>query len=214
MIQYNDILRKVLEHGVDSVDRTGVGTIKCFGEQMRFNLADGYPAVTTKKLAFLSMKSELLWFIEGSHDERRLCEILHGTRDKSKRTIWTGNYENQGVSLGYTNGELGPIYGKQWREWDDTIVVSAMEHTKIPDYIKSGYKVLGELKHSGDIVLTRTIDQLALLIDGLKNDPYDRRHILTAWNVGELDKMALPPCHCLSQFFVNDNKLSCLLYQR
>jgi thymidylate synthase len=118
MKQYLQSLRDVLDHGEDKTDRTGTGTISLFGHQSRYNLQDGFPAVTTKKLAWKSVVSELLWFLEGSTDERRLAEILHGTRDISKKTIWTANADNQGVSLGYTNTddvkELGPVYGKQW----------------------------------------------------------------------------------------------------
>lgn len=212
MQQLQDLYRKILSYGTESTDRTGTGTIKLLAQQMRFSLQAGFPAVTTKRLAWKAMTSELLWFIEGSHDERRLCEILHGTRDEEKRTIWTDNYLNQGISLGYTDGELGPVYGKQWREWEDVIVVddASTASQMCKDF---GYEIL-DCTVGGKFVLRRTIDQLAELIDGLKNNPHDRRHILTAWNVGELDRMALPPCHCFSQFFVLDGKLSCTLYQR
>lgn len=122
MKQYHDALRHTLENGEPSTDRTGVGTIRTFGYMMRFNLQEGFPAVTTKKLAFNAVKSELLWFIEGSTDERRLCEILYGVRDPAKKTIWTANADAQGVSLGYQNDdnvkELGPIYGHQWRDFN------------------------------------------------------------------------------------------------
>lgn len=115
MKQYNDALRFILENGITSEDRTGEGTISHFGYQMRFDLQKGFPAVTTKKLAWKSVVSELLWFLEGSTDERRLAEILHGTRDSNKETIWTANALEQGRSLGYDNGELGPVYGYHWR---------------------------------------------------------------------------------------------------
>lgn len=213
MQQLHDLYAKVLEEGSESSDRTGTGTIKLIGQTMRFDLNAGYPATTTKRLAWKAMLSELLWFIEGSHDERRLAEILHGTRDWEKKTIWTGNYQNQGVSLGYSDGELGPVYGKQWREWIDYIVVPAFE--SYAEYEKAGYEVeVAQDTYQGVSVLSRTIDQLQVLIDGLKNNPDSRRHIMTAWNVGELDKMTLPPCHAFSQFFVVDGKLSCTLYQR
>lgn len=211
MKNYNELLRKILESGIESTDRTGVGTIGLVGQQLRYDLSVGFPAVTTKRLAWKAVLSELLWFIEGSHDERRLCEILHGTRDWSKRTIWTDNYENQGVALGYTNGNLGPVYGKQWRDWKDTVLSSNPEEIK--DLKSKGYKVLDSTYFHG-VVLERHTDQLLDLIEGLKNNPDSRRHIMNAWNVGELDKMALPPCHTLSQFFVKDGKLSCHLYQR
>lgn len=212
MQQLQKLYQQILSYGTETTDRTGTGTIKLIGQQMRFDLSEGFPATTTKRLAWKAMTSELLWFIEGSHDERRLCEILYGTRDESKRTIWTDNYENQGKALGYSNGELGPVYGKQWREWEDVIVVDdAIEASTMNK--KFGYEIL-DCTEGGKFVMQRTIDQLQVLIDGLKNDPHGRRHILTAWNVGELDKMSLPPCHCFSQFFVLDGKLSCTLYQR
>ena len=212
MKNYNDLLRKILESGVECTDRTGVGTISLIGQQLRFDLSKGFPAVTTKRLAWKSVISELLWFIEGSHDERRLCEILYGTRDWNKRTIWTDNYENQGVSLGYSNGELGPVYGKQWRDWKDHIVLPAYDDNS--EYENNGYEEIAFDSYKGIKIFERSTDQLQVLIDGLKNEPYSRRHILSAWNVGELDKMALPPCHTLSQFFVKNGKLSCHLYQR
>lgn len=214
MQQLHDLYKKVLEEGTRSDDRTGTGTIKLIAQQMRFNLQDGFPATTTKRLAWKAMSSELLWFLEGSQDERRLCEILHGTRDESKRTIWTDNYLNQGIALGYTNGNLGPVYGKQWRSWDDTVLVTSTDYTLF-DFCTdpvNGYTHVAKSQFND--VYHRTIDQIAVLIDGLKNDPYGRRHILSAWNVGELDRMALPPCHSFSQFFVVDGKLSCTLYQR
>lgn len=211
MKQYLDLMKNVLENGTDSTDRTGIGTRKLLGQQMRFDLSEGFPAVTTKRLAWKAMVSELLWFIEGSGDERRLCEILHGTRDESKKTIWTANYDKQAVDLGYTDGNLGPVYGVQWRNWE-SIKVSSDRHD-IDRYIANGYKVLDSTFFSGT-VLKKTVDQIQELVNGLKNNPYDRRHILTAWNVGELSEMALPPCHCFSQFFVVDGKLSCHLYQR
>lgn len=212
MQQLHDLYQKVISTGTLSKDRTGTGTIKLVGQTMRFDLQQGFPATTTKRLAWKSMLSELLWFIEGSHDERRLAEILYGTRDWEKKTIWTDNYLKQGVGLGYENGELGPVYGKQWRDWKDHIVVSTyIDHSS---YIDAGYDEIAEDTRQGITIFERSIDQLQVLIDGLKNNPYDRRHILSAWNVGELDKMTLPPCHCFSQFFVVDGKLSCTLYQR
>lgn len=211
MQQLHELYKKVFETGQHSNDRTGIGTIKLIGETMRFNLQDGFPAPTTKRLAWNAMVSELLWFIEGSHDERRLAEILYGTRDWEKKTIWSANYENQGVALGYTDGELGPVYGKQWREWDD--IVMSNDPFEIKELKNAGYNIVDNTFFNG-AVLKRTTDQLQVLIDGLKHNPDSRRHILTAWNVGELDKMTLPPCHCFSQFFVNDGKLSCILYQR
>ena len=178
MRQYLEALQYILDNGEDVSDRTGVGTRSVFGYQMRFPLSySSFPAVTTKRLAWKSVVGELLWFLEGSTDERRLAEITHGTRDPDKKTIWTANAEKQGAALGYTDGELGPVYGKQWRNFGG-------------------------------------VDQLQTVIDQIKNEPDSRRIILNAWNPIELDLMALPPCHALSQFRVINGKLSCQLYQR
>jgi thymidylate synthase len=182
MKQYLDAVRNVLENGVDKEDRTGTGTKAVFGMQMRFNMEDGFPAVTTKKLLWKSVVSELLWFIEGSDDERRLCEILHGTKDKEK-TIWTLNANaDYWKPKAKFPGDLGRVYGVQWRKW------------KNPD--------------------GKEIDQLANAIDLIKINPSSRRIIVNAWNPGELNQMALPPCHTFFQFFVADNKLSLQMYQR
>jgi thymidylate synthase len=178
MKQYHDLLEDILNNGEVKDDRTGVGTISVFGRQLRFNLSEGFPAVTTKKLAWKSVVSELLWFIEGSGDERRLAEILYGSRDSERSTIWTGNAQAAyWTPKARYEGDLGRVYGVQWRDW-------------------------------------RGVDQLSNLIEGIKNDPNGRRHILTAWNVDELDQMALPPCHVLAQFYVSNGKLSCHMYQR
>jgi thymidylate synthase len=145
---------------------------------MRFNLQQGFPAVTTKKLAWAATVSELLWFLEGSTDERRLAEILHGTRDNAKTTIWTANANaDYWKSKAKFEGDLGKVYGYQWRNFNG-------------------------------------VDQIQVILDGIKLDPHGRRHILSAWNPAEISEMALPPCHCLAQFNVTDNKLSCQLYQR
>jgi len=178
MKQYHQALEHILENGKQKTDRTGVGTISVFGHQMRFDLRTGFPAITTKRLAWKSVVSELLWFLEGSGDERRLAEILHGTRDSEKKTIWTANAEaDYWKSKAKYQGDLGRVYGVQWRDFGG-------------------------------------VDQLQQLIDGIKKDPSGRRHILSAWNPAELDQMALPPCHVLSQFDVTDGYLSCQLYQR
>lgn len=183
MKQYLDAIRHVLENGADRKDRTGIGTRAVFGMQMRFNMEDGFPAVTTKKLAWNSVVSELLWFIEGSDDERRLAEILYGTRDASKKTIWTANAEaDYWKPKAKFEGDLGRVYGVQWRKW------------KSPD--------------------GKEVDQLANAIELIKNNPTSRRIIVNAWNAGELDKMALPPCHVFFQFFVSNGKLSLQMYQR
>jgi len=180
---YNELCKKIILTGPQNIDRTGVGTVSLFGEQLRFNLQDGFPAITTKKLAWKSVVSELLWFIEGSGDERRLAEILYGTRDESKKTIWTANASaSYWLPKSTYSGDLGRVYGVQWRHW------------RTPDGTE--------------------VDQLSELIDILKSDPTGRRHVITAWNPGELNEMALPPCHMFAQFYIRRNILSCQMYQR
>lgn len=183
MQTYLSLLKDILDNGEVRDDRTGVGTIGVFGRQYRYDLSNSFPAVTTKRLAWRQVVSELLWFIEGSGDERRLAEILHGTRDPEKKTIWTENAQAAyWQPKARFNGDVGRVYGVQWRSW------------------QTGREV---------------VDQLTNLITGLKKDPFGRRHIITAWNPGELDMMALPPCHCFAQFYVSkDMKLSCQMYQR
>ncbi|MEZ7884584.1 MAG: thymidylate synthase [Bacteroidales bacterium] len=166
MQTYLSLLQHIKDTGLVKSDRTGTGTISVFGYQMRFNLSDGFPLLTTKKVHMKSIIHELLWFINGDTNIKYLND--NGV------TIWD-EWANE-------DGELGPVYGKQWRSW-----------------------------HSSD---GRVIDQLSELIEGLKKNPDSRRHIISAWNVGDLNKMALPPCHALFQFYVADGKLSCQLYQR
>lgn len=197
MEQYLNALRQVLDTGVDRSDRTGTGTRSLFGMQQRYDLGQGFPAVTTKRLAWRSVVSELLWFIEGSGDERRLAEILHGTRDAAKTTIWADNAQaDYWRPRAQYPGDLGRVYGVQWRHWR---------------YISGNHSML---KPGGLEIDWDERDQLSDLIAGIKKDPHGRRHILTAWNPGELDRMALPPCHCFAQFYVADGKLSCQMYQR
>lgn len=189
---YLDALKDILENGDRRPDRTGVGTISKFGVQMRFDLTEGFPAVTTKKLAWKACVSELLWFIEGSGDEFRLREILHGDRKSEKKTIWTDNAQADywvNKRLQRHAGDLGRVYGVQWRKWRKPLI-------RI------------------NKVILQNHDQLLELIAGIKDDPYSRRHIISAWNPGELDMMALPPCHMMAQFYVNNGKLSCQMYQR
>lgn len=166
MRQYLDLMRHVLDNGVRKEDRTGVGTISVFGYQMRFDLGVGFPAVTTKKLHFRSIIHELLWFLQGDTNVKYLNE--------NKVTIWDEWADEQ--------GELGPVYGSQWRSW-----------------------------RGAD---GRSIDQLSHLLHQLQYNPDSRRHIVSAWNVSDIDQMALPPCHTLFQFYVADGRLSCQLYQR
>ncbi len=166
MRQYLDLLKHVLENGIPKSDRTGTGTLSVFGYQMRFNLQEGFPLLTTKKLHTRSIIYELLWFLKGDTNIKYLND--------NKVTIW-----NEWADK---NGDLGPIYGYQWRSWNAT---------------------------DG-----RTIDQISEVVESIKNNPNSRRHIVSAWNVGDLDKMALPPCHILFQFYVANKKLSCQLYQR
>jgi thymidylate synthase len=166
MEQYHKLLQHILDNGVDRGDRTGTGTRSVFGHQMRFDLKDGFPCLTTKKLHLRSIIHELLWFLTGDTNIKYLKE--------NKVSIWDDWADE--------NGDLGPVYGHQWRSWPT------------PD--------------------GRTIDQITNLIEQIKNNPNSRRLIVSAWNVADVDKMALPPCHCLFQFFVADGKLSCQLYQR
>ena len=166
MKQYLELLRTIKENGVLKSDRTGTGTKSIFGYQMRFPLSEGFPILTTKKLHLRSIIYEMLWFIKGDTNIKYLKD--------NKVTIWDEWADE--------NGDLGPVYGHQWRSWP------------APD--------------------GRKIDQLAAVIDSLKNNPDSRRHIVSAWNPAEVDKMALPPCHSLFQFYVADGKLSCQLYQR
>jgi thymidylate synthase len=187
---YLNALKDILDNGEDRSDRTGTGTRSIFGLQMRFNLALGFPAVTTKKLAWRAVVSELLWFITGSGDERKLKEILYEDPNSDKKTIWSDNATAEyWKPRSKFKGDLGRVYGVQWRTW------------RAPVF---GANRMG-IKH---------IDQLTDLINGIKKDPNSRRHIITAWNPGELDLMALPPCHMMAQFYVSNGKLSCQMYQR
>ena len=177
MKTYNDVLRKIMDEGVDRVGRNAT-TRALFAMQMRFKMADGFPAVTTKKLAFKAVKSELLWFLEASHDDNRLKEL-----NGSEKTIWTDNAQaDYWKPKAKFDGDLGRIYGVQWRKWQTT---------------------------DG-----RIVDQIKDAVEKIKKSPSDRRIIVTAWNPGEIDQMALPPCHMLFQFFVADGKLSLHMVQR
>ena len=204
MKNYLEALQTILDTGTLRGDRTGTGTLSVFGMQQRYALSEGFPAVTTKKLAWRACVGELLWMIEGSGDERRLAEITHGTRD-GRATIWTPNalapYWKPKAKF---EGDLGRVYGVQWRHWRTPV-----EHKK-----ESFKNDSGSWFNRGSILHVQETDQLVNLIAGIKKDPSGRRHILSAWNPGELDDMALPPCHAFAQFYVNNNKLSCQMYQR
>jgi thymidylate synthase len=201
MKNYIDLLKEILEQGEMRDDRTGIGTRSVFGRQLRFDLQQGFPAITTKKLAWKACVGELLWFIEGSGDERRLAEITHGSRDGTV-TIWTPNAQAPyWKPKAKFPGDLGRVYGVQWRHWN-----------KYTEELSFGPAHKGGTRLAVD---KTEIDQLAKLIEGLQQDPNGRRHILSAWNVSELDQMALPPCHVMSQFYVSKSKeLSCYMYQR
>ncbi len=190
---YLELLTDVLNNGEERIDRTGVGTRSVFGRQLRCNLQNSFPLITTKTVPWKPVVGELLWFIEGSSDERRLCEITYGTRNPDKKTIWSANAEYTTGSVFKPNfpGDLGRIYGVQWRTW-------------------THYPIEGSF---GDV---KIIDQLATIVDKIKTNPSDRRMILTAFNVGEMDQMALPPCHMFAQFHTNQTKheLDCLVYIR
>ncbi len=166
MQQYLELLDHVMKNGIRKEDRTGTGTLSCFGYQMRFNLENGFPLLTTKKLHLRSIIYELLWFLNGDTNVKYLND--------HKVSIWNEWADE--------NGDLGPIYGYQWRNWKT---------------------------NEGNV-----IDQIAQVVEALKTNPDSRRHIVSAWNVGEIDKMALPPCHVMFQFYVANGKLSCHLYQR
>lgn len=189
MKQYQNLIRHILDNGADVEDRTGIGSRSVFGYQMRFNLQEGFPIVTTKFVPFKAVVAELLWFLEGSDNERRLAELTHRAPRyelQGKNTIWTANYQEQGAALGYTDpdrypvGYLGPIYGAQWRSF-------------------GGYG---------------GIDQISDVIHRLKTEPSTRRAIVSAWDANHLNDMALPPCHVMFQFRLYNNKLSCLMFQR
>lgn len=208
MKQYLDLLKDILENGTEREDRTGVGTISVFGRQIRFKMSDGFPAVTTKSLAWKAVVSELLWFLEGSTSEHRLAELKNDGKpyseltEKERKTIWTLNAENQGAALGYKDGELGPVYGKQWRNW------LAPFFTQIDETYCTCETFL-EAFHG-----VTHIDQITKAINEIKNNPTSRRIMVSAWNPGELNKMSLPPCHYGFQFYVDGDKLSLMFNMR
>lgn len=184
MKQYQDLIKNILINGEVRTDRTGVGTTSLFGQQSRYNLEEGFPLVTIKKTNMKAIIAELLWFFEGSTDERRLAELTYMKPRQElteKRTIWTDNADNQGVKLGYQNNdnvkELGSVYGQNLRNFNG-------------------------------------VDQLKWLVNEINTNPDSRRLVISFWNPVTMDKAALPPCHSLFQFYVSNGKLSCQLYQR
>ena len=190
MKQYHKLLKDILEYGEDVNDRTKVGTRSIFGYQMRFDLSAGFPAVTTKKLAWKAVVGELIWMLEGSTDERRLAELTFGKHRADlvgRTTIWTANADAQGRALGYLNNEftkeLGPVYGAQWRNFNGFSVYKGM-------------------------------DQITTILHQLRTNPDSRRIILSAFNPNQLHEMVLPPCHYAAQFRVVNGKLNCMLIQR
>lgn len=205
---YLDLLYHILAHGEPREDRTGTGTIAGFGYSLTVDLRRGFPLLTTKRLPFKSILAELLWFVEGSGDERRLAELTHGTRDPSKKTIWSPNAEGTtGSSFrpAYP-GDLGRIYGKQWRSWQAVELKSGEDYLTHDD---------GSTTYFNAKVNIKTVDQLQGIIHKLRTNPTDRRILLTAWQPGELDRMALPPCHILLQLYLsNDRVLHAQMYQR
>jgi thymidylate synthase len=204
MNQYLAVLKEVLTKGTIRDDRTGTGTISYFGMQQRYDLSQSFPAVTTKRLAWRACVGELLWMIEGSGDERRLAEITHGTRE-GVSTIWTPNalapYWKPRAKF---EGDLGRVYGVQWRHWRTPVEHKAMS-------FKDDF---GTTYNRQSSIHFKEVDQLLNLINGIRQDPHGRRHIISAWNPGELDAIALPPCHVLAQFYVSNGRLSCQMYQR
>lgn len=206
--QYLNLLQKIIDTGEKRDDRTGVGTISLFGERLQFDVSKEFPLLTTKKMSFNSILAELIWFLEGSSDERRLAEILHGTRDESKKTIWSPNAEHTSGSAFKPKfkGDLGEIYGRQWRKWK-TYEIKSWNHDSV--HHEDGSETLLNAK-----ILVSHIDQIKNVVDKIKNNSNDRRMIVSAWNPGELDNMALPPCHMMMQFYVRNGYLDCQMYQR
>lgn len=211
MRQYLDLLKDVLEHGTCRDDRTGVGTISVFGRQLRFNMQDGFPAVTTKALAWKAVVSELLFFLEGSTNEHRLAEIKNDNKpyaeltEKERKTIWTANYENQGKALGYTDGEMGRIYSAQYRGFRGI--------TEAKDETFNGHNAYYQANRNMWYHLIK-VDQVNNVINEIKNNPNSRRLLVSAWNPVDLNNCVLPPCHVLYQFDVDGDKISLMWVQR
>lgn len=208
MQQYHDLMQRILDEGDEiSNERTGVGTIALFGEQLKFDMRDGFPAITTKKLAWKAVVSELLWFLKGSSNVNELRALLHGEENRlnpEKKTIWDANYEEQAVGLGYTDGEMGDIYGVQWRNFGKETL--KLENNHFDEYEISG------------------VDQVKLIIEEAKKNPGSRRLIVSAWNpkvvwgynddLVYVNQAALPPCHMMFQLNIVDEFIDLQWYQR
>jgi thymidylate synthase len=205
MEAYHDLLANIIADGNNRGDRTGTGTRSCFGLQFRHHLGDGFPLLTTKRLPFKTIVTELLWFLKGDTNIKFLLEngchiwtpdAYRVYKRKVEDPLSMEKFEQMILydpSFAQEHGDLGPIYGKQWRHWSHT------------EYV--------EVAHGGQWIAEER-DQIADVIESIKNNPEGRRHIVTAWNPAQVDSMVLPPCHCLFQFYVHDNSLSCHLYQR
>lgn len=193
MKQYHDLLDRILTQGVRKADRTGTGTLSVFGHQMRFDLADGFPLLTTKRLPLKAIIHELLWFLAGETNIRYLQE--NGV------TIWDEWADK--------DGNLGPVYGHQWRSWPGPLEISQMDEPPDGAVRAPGFAGAGTI-----YAFNKPIDQITDVVEMIRKNPDSRRLIVTAWNPADVPKMALPPCHCLFQFYVADGRLSCQLYQR
>lgn len=210
MKQYLSLLTDILENGTESSDRTGVGTKKVFGRQLRFNLQDGFPAVTTKQLYFKGVVEELKWFISGSTNNDEL--VKRGCR------IWTANYEHQGKALGYTDGELGKIYGYNWRNLSDTLY-GPEDSLEMQIADKVGYVTLDTIWRGQEdgkpfVVKRRVYDQLEDVLKQIREEPDSRRIILQSWIPQSIPFATLPACHAMAQFQVENGKLHCMMTQR
>lgn len=198
------------------MDRTGVGTRAVFAQKLNIDLKQGFPLLTTKFMSLKSIIVELLWFLRGSGDERLLAEMMHGTRDPAKKTIWSPNAEQTTGSTFQPvyPGDLGRVYGVQWRKWQGYSIKEYGDYLYHHEADKS--ETPTAMTFFNAKVLVEEFDQLKRIINTIKSNPTDRRLVLTAWNPGELHKMALPPCHMFAQFYVNVEKqeLSCQMYQR
>lgn len=221
MKELNQLYRKILNEGEKVIDRTQVGTLAIFGEQIKFNQKDGFPAVTAKKLAWKSVVSELLWFLRGSTNVNDLRALLHGEENRfnlDKKTIWDDNYNNQGKALGYTDGELGPVYGGQWRSRNDLVQFDWTSIDHNPQFREEleriGYQVAGEDTSNGIWFYERRIDQVKNLLIRAATNPECRRMIVSAWNPAEQHLMTLPPCHYGFQIRITGDYIDLLWTQR